>query len=208
MPCYSSSIRRSSASWAERSSREAGCTFSSSYVQALTSQTSKLPFHSVLFCSPVGNMLSGATTSQKSPPIIIYTLTMLCMFQFSTQLTTAQTMTFHQRLEKKASFHCLGGRNWTMLPDTKLTRTERVCWQGGSDSPTSISVCLIYSSLVNQKLDGSSWKLNHSFLLINRRVSVAQQFHIGVKCIISSLSCIFALYCLKLQPQMKSSWLH
>lgn len=87
------------------------------------------------------------------PTIIIYTLTMLCMFQFSTQLTTAQTMTFHQHLEKRASFHYLGGRIWTMLPDTKLTRTERVCWQGGSDSPTSISVCLIYSSLVNQKLE-------------------------------------------------------
>lgn len=189
---------------AERQQR-AGRTISSSYVQASTSQPSKLPFHFVLFCSPVENMLSRAATGQKSTPpsIIMCTITMVRMFQFTMQPTTAQTMTFHEELKKKKHLcFCLEGKIWTRLPDTKLTCTERVCWQ------VDISVCLIYSSPEIQNLDGSSCKLNYSFLLFNRCVSVAQQFHIRVKCIISSLSCIVTLYCLKLQPQMKSSWLH
>lgn len=80
---------------AEKQQR-AGRTISSSYVQASTSQPSKLPFHAVLFCPAAENRLSEAATGQRSPPpsIIICTITMACMFQFSTQLTTVQTMTF------------------------------------------------------------------------------------------------------------------
>lgn len=87
---------------AERQQR-AGRTISSSYIQASTSQPSKLPFHFVLFCSPVENMLSRAATGQKSTPpsIITCTITMVRMFQFTMQPTTAQTMTFHEELKKK-----------------------------------------------------------------------------------------------------------
>lgn len=134
--------------------------------KALTSQTSKLPFHSVLFCSSVETMLSGAATSQKSPPPLSYTPLQWCVCSnLHSNWPQHRRWPFANTWRKKKQL-CFypEGRIWTMLPDTKLTCTERVCWQGGSDSPTSISVCLIYSSLVNQKLDGSSWKLNHIFL--------------------------------------------
>ena len=59
---------------AERQQR-AGRAIPSSNVQAPTFQLSKLPFYSVLYCSPVENMLSGAATGQNSPPPPAYNRT-------------------------------------------------------------------------------------------------------------------------------------
>lgn len=82
--CSSSSIRGSSASRAEAQQRADS---------SISSQPSKFLFHSV---SCREHAVWSSNKAKKTPPlsIIICTITMVCMFQFTTQPTTAQTLTF------------------------------------------------------------------------------------------------------------------
>lgn len=170
--------------------------YSGSYVR-------QLPFHFVLFSSPTDSTLSRAATrhSKDVKKSSHYHMDCLNGVRISFSGATDQSIASDLSLiifafALKGGFkQCIQTQNWL----AHFHHYHKV------DSPTLISVCLIYDSSVNHQLDRvpANWNTVSCF-----QTDVAQQFHIEVKHIISSLSCTVTLYCLKLQPQMKSSWLH
>lgn len=125
---------------------------SSSYVQTSTSRPSKSPLHPVPFCCPAEKMLCGAATGRKKAPSLHYHMHHHSGVNVPFYHATHHSADYDLSLTIKKQKLLLPRKKDLNHADIQVTGTERVCWQGGSDSPRSISARLIYGSSVNQTL--------------------------------------------------------